>query len=216
MSLQSLLADKGLVYGLQHAATAAWHRLRDRSLSRKFNTVNFRCARMPHIAGLSHIHIAKNFSAGDSLWLEAVLHYAGEQFNPQLTIGENVNVSDNVHIACTNSVTIGGGTLIGSRVIITDHAHGKYSGNQQSAPSTAPAQRRLSRDGVVVIGSNVWIGDGVAVLAGANIGDGCIIGANSVVTGPIAPDTIAVGTPARPIRLWDKASATWRTFSNDA
>jgi lipopolysaccharide O-acetyltransferase len=47
------------------------------------------------------------------------------------------------------------------------------------------------------------------VLAGATIGDGAVIGANSVVTGHIPGGTIAVGAPARPVRRWDEASRQW-------
>lgn len=205
----NFLADKGLLYGLSRMSRSAWYRLRDRSLSGKLRTSGFRCGRMPRIAGLARIQVGRNFNAGDALWLEAVTQYAGQQLTPQLVIGNNVSASDNVHIACTHSVTIGSGTLLGSRVIITDHAHGIYHGAQQSSPDVPPTQRPLSQDGVVIIGENVWIGDGVAVLAGARIGDGAIIGANSVVTGDVPPRTIAVGAPARPIRQWNEAARQW-------
>lgn len=50
------------------------------------------------------------------------------------------------------------------------------------------------------IGSDVWLSSGVCVLRGVSIGDGCVIGANSVVTRDIPPYSIAVGVPARVIR----------------
>lgn len=49
----------------------------------------------------------------------------------------------------------------------------------------------------VRIGNNVWIGDKVIILPGVEIGDGCIIGAGSVVTHSIPSYTIAAGNPAR-------------------
>ena len=52
----------------------------------------------------------------------------------------------------------------------------------------------------VTIGNDVWIGDKVTILAGVEIGDGCIIGAGSVVTKSIPPYSIAAGVPARVIR----------------
>lgn len=51
------------------------------------------------------------------------------------------------------------------------------------------------------IGNDVWIGDNVVVLEGITIGDGAIIGAGAVVNKDVAPYTIAVGVPAKPIRL---------------
>jgi lipopolysaccharide O-acetyltransferase len=158
------------------------------------------------------MQVGQNFRVGDDLWLEAVVAYGAQRFSPALTIGDNVNVSDRVHIACIDRVSIGAGTLIGSRVIITDHAHGVYRDSEaglQSDPETLPVERLLDSPGPVTIGRNVWIGDGVAVLPGSDIGDGAVIGANSVVRGVIPAATIAVGAPAKPVRRWDEASEKW-------
>lgn len=51
------------------------------------------------------------------------------------------------------------------------------------------------------IGNDVWIGDNSVIMRGVTIGDGAIIGASSVVTKDVPPYTIAVGNPARPVRL---------------
>jgi lipopolysaccharide O-acetyltransferase len=192
-------------------ARAAAHRFRDSFTARKLRAPGFRARCNPHLSGLSHMRIGRNFSAGDSLWLEAVVEYAGERLAPVLTVGDDVGVSDNVHITCMNSVTIGAGTLIGSRVIVTDNSHGIYRGDNQSAPDTVPAQRKLYSPAAVVIGRNVWIGDGVAVLPGATIGDGAIIGANSVVTGTVPAGVIAVGSPARIVRRWSEETGAWES-----
>ncbi len=61
----------------------------------------------------------------------------------------------------------------------------------------------------VKIGSDVWLGHGVIVLAGVEIGDGSVIGAGAVVSKNIPPFTVAVGNPARVIkrRFNDEISA---------
>jgi len=52
-----------------------------------------------------------------------------------------------------------------------------------------------------------------AVIAkGVSIGDGCVIGANSVVTQSIPERSIAVGAPARVIKQWDEKSRRWRPY----
>ena len=155
------------------------------------------------------MEIGPDFHAGDALWLEAVLQYAGEDFQPKLAIGAHARLSDNVHVACLHQVTIGAHLLCGSRVLISDHTHGVYDGAAGSDPAVPPALRPLSSRAPVWIGENVWLGDGVAVLAGATIGDGCVIGANAVVTGTVPPRTIAVGAPARAIRQWDEGARAW-------
>lgn len=52
----------------------------------------------------------------------------------------------------------------------------------------------------VVIGNDVWIGENVVILGGVKIGDGAIIGANSIVTKNIEPYSINVGNPAKKIK----------------
>lgn len=64
----------------------------------------------------------------------------------------------------------------------------------------APPLSELPLKGDTVVGNDVWIGQNATILPGVHIGDGAIIGANSVVAGNIEPYTIAVGDPARPIR----------------
>lgn len=55
-------------------------------------------------------------------------------------------------------------------------------------------------DTAVIIGNDVWIGDGVQILGGHTIGDGVIVAAGAVVTKDIPPYTIVGGVPARIIR----------------
>ncbi|MGK5091545.1 CatB-related O-acetyltransferase [Deltaproteobacteria bacterium TL4] len=47
------------------------------------------------------------------------------------------------------------------------------------------------------VGNDVWISSNVVVLSGLTIGDGVIIGANSVVTTDLPPYCVAVGSPAK-------------------
>lgn len=54
--------------------------------------------------------------------------------------------------------------------------------------------------GDTVIGNDVWIGQNAVILPGVNIGDGAIIGANSVVGSDIEPYSIVAGNPAKVIR----------------
>ena len=51
-----------------------------------------------------------------------------------------------------------------------------------------------------IVGSDVWIGEGVKILAGVTIGDGVIIGAGSVVTRNLPAYSVCVGVPCKPIR----------------
>lgn len=50
-------------------------------------------------------------------------------------------------------------------------------------------------------GNDVWIGSGVTVLRGVNIGNGAVIGASSVITKNVPPYSIVIGNPGRVIRM---------------
>lgn len=97
-----------------------------------------------------------------------------------------------------NNITIGDGLLTGRFVFIGDHNHGKC--NSRDEMLIPPFDRKLYSKGAISIGNNVWLGDKVAVLAGVTIGDGSIIGANSVVAKDIPAYCIAAGNPARIIK----------------
>lgn len=52
----------------------------------------------------------------------------------------------------------------------------------------------------VIIGNDVWIGEGGCILSGVKIGDGSIVGAHAVVTKDVEPYTIVAGVPARELK----------------
>lgn len=51
-----------------------------------------------------------------------------------------------------------------------------------------------------VIGNDVWIGIGAVIMRGVTIGDGAVIGANSVVTRDVSPYSVVGGNPTRHLR----------------
>ena len=64
-------------------------------------------------------------------------------------------------------------------------------------PATWEAELR----GDTTVGHDVWIGTDALILPGARIGSGAIIGARAVVAGEVPPYAIAIGNPARVLRL---------------
>lgn len=63
-----------------------------------------------------------------------------------------------------------------------------------------PSMDELPLKGDTVVGNDVWIGQNVTVMPGVHIGDGAIIGANSVVASDVPPYCIAAGNPCRVIK----------------
>lgn len=192
----------------EHLMTRAAAAIRGYILGRELRTQGLRIGPHSLMRGLKHISIGKNFRAGPGLWLEAVTIYREQNFSPRIVIGDRVCASHHVHIAAANYVEIGDNCLFGSRVLITDHSHGRYSILHDS-PEVPPALRPLDNAHRVVIGRNVWLGDGVVVMPDVTIGEGAIIGANSVVTKDIPPFTAAAGAPASIRKQFDFSANEW-------
>jgi acetyltransferase-like isoleucine patch superfamily enzyme len=66
--------------------------------------------------------------------------------------------------------------------------------------NTAHPIDNIYTKGKITIGNDVWIGEDVVILSGVKIGDGCCIGARSVITKDLPPYTICVGQPCKPVK----------------
>ncbi len=141
----------------------------------------------------------KNLSIGDGCWIQAVKKYKGQSFTPHIKFGNRVMMSNNVHISSVNKITFGENVLLGSNIYIGDHSHGSTKPDKFD-PSVPPALRLLDDIGVIEIGDNVWICDGVVILADTRIGNGSIIGAMSLVKGIFPENCLIAGNPAKIIK----------------
>lgn len=124
-----------------------------------------------------------------------------------LRIGANCKMNDRVHISAYESVSIGDNVLMASNIFISDNSHGSY-GEGGDPPDTPPDGRPIVTR-PVAIGDNVWIGEGACVLAGVEVGSGCVIGSNAVVTRSVPANSVVAGCPARVIKRWDEGARAW-------
>ena len=122
--------------------------------------------------------------------------YITQKFHPYIEIGDGTNIGAFNHISSINKIVIGKGVLTGKWVTIVDHNHGKLDDL-----SIMPVRRELYSNGPVVIEDNVWIGEKATILSNVRVGEGSVIGANSVVTKDIPPYSIVAGIPAKVIRM---------------
>ena len=100
--------------------------------------------------------------------------------------------------------------LDGARVAIG--ARTQFGPNVQIYAASHPLDAAARRSGLetalpISIGEDCWIGGSVVICPGVTIGDRCVIGAGSVVAKDVPDDTLAVGSPARPIRRLSPAVA---------
>ena len=158
---------------------------------------NFKIGNDYSIKNPQYIEIGENFSAENRLKIDAIESYGNDKFKPEIIIGKNVVFINDIHIGAISKIIIGDGCLLASKVYISDHSHGEI--NKESL-NRIPIDRPLVSKGDVVIGKNVWIGEGAAILPNVIIGDNCIIGANAVVTKSIPSNCIVAGVPAKVIK----------------
>ncbi len=104
-------------------------------------------------------------------------------------LGSRTIILQMANINPTKPVIIGDDTGIGGHCLI--FTHGAWLNALDGYPVTYEP---------VTLGNSVWLPWRVFVMPGSNIGDGSVIGANSLVSGSIPPSSLAVGSPARVIR----------------
>lgn len=103
-----------------------------------------------------------------------------------------------------NSVTIGNFCSIARNVSIQEYDHHferltSYFIHQNMFGENI--KNDIFSKGDIIVGNDVWIGTQSVILSGANISNGAVIGANSVVNSYIPPYAVAVGSPAKVVKF---------------
>jgi len=126
-------------------------------------------------------------------------HLAGAE------IGRRSYTGPNTVILCAkvgNFTSISWGVTIGapdhdvSRVTTHSFLYNKWDNLRSGAE---PVYNRFAE--MCEVGSDVWIGASATILRGVSVGDGAVIGANSVVTKDVPNYAVVAGAPARIIRF---------------
>lgn len=116
------------------------------------------------------------------------------------SFGGEIKIKENSYIGPFSVIYGHGDVFIGSNTLISMQC------NILSSNHSIPSKDKLIRyqQDILLpthIGDDVWIGANVTVLGGVKIGNGAIIGANSIVTNHIPEYAIAVGNPAKVIKF---------------
>lgn len=146
-----------------------------------------------HLVGGKCISIGNKVTIGKRGVITAWV--ADKSKYPLIHIGDNVNIGDDCHITASNKIIIANNVLFGKKVTVTDNSHGIC--NNLEELFLHPIDRVVFSKGPVIIKERVWIGDKATILPGVTIGEGAIVGANSVVTKDVPANCIVGGVPAR-------------------
>ena len=151
-------------------------------------------------------HLCYLINQTDPLEIEKLRKLEGELFNGNLPadsfftppfqidcacrmfVGKNVFANHNLTVMSVGTVTIEDGVMLGPEV-------GIFTVNHE------PKNIRVIFTKEILIKKNAWIGARVSILPGVTIGENAIVGTGSVVTKDIPDNAVAVGNPARVIKI---------------
>jgi acetyltransferase-like isoleucine patch superfamily enzyme len=149
------------------------------------------------------INIGNNVLIRQGIRLDVIRH--NPQRVPSLSIGNNVNIEQNVHIVCQSRIRIGNNVSITGNCAIVDTTH-PY---QDVADPCKIGARILDEPSFVEIDDGSFIGYGTIILPNVRIGKHCVIGANSCVTRDVPDYCVAWGNPATVKSRYDFGSDKW-------
>jgi maltose O-acetyltransferase len=118
-----------------------------------------------------------------------MLRLCGYAVGKEVYVGEDLLIIDEPSDQAM--VNIGDRVAISPRVTLVVSSRPNFSRIAPYVPV---------KHGPIILENDVWLGTGVVVLPGITIGEGAVVGANSVVTKDVKPYTIVGGSPAKLIR----------------
>jgi len=149
----------------------------------------FRLFRLPYVMSHAEIRIGDDVN-----FFGKVDIMSGRIFdNPRLIIQNRVDIGHNVGFVVNKEIVIEDDVNVASGVRFMDSdAHPKDTQDRIADLPPKPEEIKPVR-----ICKNAWIGQNVFILKGVTVGEGAIIGVNSVVITDIPPYSVAIGNPAR-------------------
>ena len=149
------------------------------------------------LSGEKRIAIGDRVFMDAGCWLQSLPD--GDNESVAISIGSGTSIAGTCVISAVRKICLEQDVLLARNVYISDHIH-KYT--QTGVPIH---DQGLDKIKPVVIRRGAWLGQNVVVCPGVTIGEGAVIGANSVVTQDIPDFSVAVGAPARVVKSFEMA-----------
>lgn len=158
------------------------------------------------IDGPENIFLGKRVRIAPNSWLCA--KKIVNDLQPRLIIGDGTAIGRFFHCVVSRQIAIGRGCLINERVYISDATHNYEDLNVPIIEAEVLAL------GSVNIGDGAWIGEGAMIFGNIRIGKHAVIGAGAVVRADVPDYGVAVGVPARVVKIISNKNST-RGYFND-
>ena len=124
-------------------------------------------------------------------------------------VGKNFYANFNFTVLDCALVTIGDNVFVGPNVSIMTPIHPFIPEERNMFVNEKGLLTDLEYASPIKIGNDCWIASNVVICGGVSIGDGCVIGAGSVVTRDIPSGSFAAGNPCRVIRKITKEDSIY-------
>lgn len=154
---------------------------------------------------MEYVCIAPDVKLGKDVKLSKFINLYGCEIGDESKIGAFVEIQKNARVG--RRCKISSHTFICEGVTIEDQVfvgHGvTFINDSYPRATTASGELQTEADWKVehtVVKKGASIGSGATVLCNVTIGERAIVGAGSVVTRDVPPDTIVIGNPARALR----------------
>lgn len=167
-------------------------KLRSHNLSQEYNALREDQAEQRQKLALE---IISEFGEGSFMQGPIFFHYG-----THTKIGKRCFFNYNTTIQDDTIVEIGNDNNFGPNFTIVTPVHPMIAEERKVIYNSDGVPQRLCYAKPVKIGNDCWFGSNVTVCPGVTIGDGCVIGAGSVVTRDIPSNTFAAGVPCKVIK----------------
>lgn len=155
-------------------------------------------------------------------WIKSLSEYLIRKYKVTLfkSFGNNSYIGHDCIFSYSN-ISIGHHTYIGSKCVLQSahgeivignhvmfgagvHIHGGNHVYDQVGMYMDEVRKEVGQDGLVLIEDDVWVGSNAIILGGSHgikLGEGCVVGAGSVVTKDVPAYSVVVGSPAKIIKM---------------
>ncbi|MDX2221370.1 MAG: glycosyltransferase [Rhodospirillaceae bacterium] len=158
------------------------------------------------LVGADSLRIGRGSAIGDGSWLNVCIRDG----QPRMVIGACVLVGRRAVLSSGTYLEIGSHTIFGPNVYVSSAEH-EYRGNHLKPILMCG----IVDHGRLVVEENCWLGMNAVVSGAITVGRGSVVGANAVLRESVPPFSVAVGSPARIVRMWNPETDAWEPAARE-
>lgn len=152
--------------------------------------------------GAEHISIGNFIFFDNNVTLHAET-IRGYKNSPKIILHNNIGLSKDTIVIAVHKIEIEDDVMIGPGSVLVDFDHSYLD------PTTPIRLQPKKNVKPILVKKGAWLGSNVAVCSGVTIGKNSVIGANSVVITNIPDYCVAIGSPAKIVKKYNRTKKKW-------